>query len=302
MLAPVALFVYNRPEHTRRTVEALQANVLAPESDLFVYSDAPNAEPAVAKVKQVREYINSITGFKSVKVIEKSINCGVDRSIIAGVSELCNAYGSVIVLEDDLVTSPWFLRFMNEALLHYRNEEQVMQITGSMFPIGSSDDGKSGFLGFISSWGWATWKRAWDQFDPSADAYITLKEDAHRRNAFDLDGAYAFYEMLEQFVQGKLDAWDIRWYLSVFACEGLALFPTKSLVTNIGFDGSGVHCPASDFAGSDLAGSPVVTFPAVELDTELFDRVKTYLRNQRHANKSSLISRARNKLQRLWVS
>jgi hypothetical protein len=246
--APIALFVYNRPGHTRLTVEALLANTVATQTPLHVFSDAPRNESASLAVAEVRSYIRSIAGFKSVTIIERNTNFGLARSIIDGVTRLCQEYGRVIVVEDDLVTSPYFLEYMNSALDKYEEEEKVMQIAGYMFPgkIDAIEDAL--FLPFISSWGWATWKRAWEYFDPNSQGYDALSNDDALRDRFNLAGHYDYFKMLQAQRLGKSDSWAIRWYLSVFLRNGLALYPRITLVRNMGFDGSGVNCAVSDIA------------------------------------------------------
>lgn len=240
--APLALFVYNRPDHTRRTVEALAANTLAGQTPLHVFSDAPKNAAANQAVAEVRAYIRTIGGFKSVTIIERETNFGLARSIIDGVTGLCGRYGCVIVLEDDLITSPYFLSYMNDGLERYAHEEQVMQIAGYMFPIRLGIEKDALFLPFITSWGWATWQRAWQKFDADATGYGILVNNPLLRQRFDLGGRYRYFDMLQSQQQGKTDSWAIRWYLSVFLCNGLALYPKRTLVRNIGFDGSGVNC------------------------------------------------------------
>ncbi|MDP2156825.1 MAG: glycosyltransferase [Nitrospirota bacterium] len=244
--APIILFAYNRPEHLRRTIESLKHNEEARDSDLFIYSDGPKTPSATLKVAEVRAYLKTIEGFRQVTAIERQENMGLARSVIAGVSEIIGRFSRAIVLEDDLVTSPYFLRFMNEALVRYENDDLVMQISGHMFPVEIDTEDDALFLPFTTSWGWATWKRAWEHFDPAMTGYAVLKKDRDRRRKFNLDGAYAYFRMLEAQFKGKIDSWAIRWYLSVFMLDGLALFPVKTLVNNIGFDGSGMHCGYSD--------------------------------------------------------
>ena len=279
--APIALFVYNRPDHTRQTITALQANAFARESDLFIYSDAPKDEVANAQVHSVRRYIKNIDGFRSVTVIERERNWGVDPSIIDGVTTLCDRYGRVIVLEDDLVTSPWFLTYMNRGLALYEGDERVMQISGFMFPLRAFQENTACFLPYSTCWGWATWKASWTRFDPSASGFNILKSDSKKRAAFNLNGAYDYFDLLRQYFDKKNDAWDIRWYLSVFLNNGLSLFPQKSLVRNIGFDGSGVHCPLSDFPGDEVATQPIEHFPMVEHNNEVWKEVHHYLNGQK---------------------
>jgi hypothetical protein len=243
--APIALFVYNRPWHTRQTVEALLANAEAAQSALYVFSDAPRNAAASRAVAEVRSYIHSIAGFKSVTIIERKTNLGLARSIIDGVTQLCDEYGRVIVLEDDLVTSPHFLSYMNDALALYENEDRVMQIAGYMFPVELDLKEDALFLPFTSSWGWATWERAWRHFDAEGTGHQRLVDDQNLRRAFDLNGNYGYSRMLESQLRGETDSWAIRWYLSVFLMNGLTLYPKKTLVGNLGFDGSGVNCVAS---------------------------------------------------------
>jgi hypothetical protein len=239
--APIALFVYNRPDLTRQTVEALLANTLANQTPLHVFSDAPRDEAASPAVAEVRTYIRSIAGFKIVTIIERETNFGLARSIIDGVTRLCEECGCVIVMEDDLITSPHFLSYMNDALTRYEKEDRVMQISGHIFPVPEfSQREEALFLPFMTSWGWGTWVRAWKHFDPSAQGWETIKMDSVLRNRFNLDGHYDYSTMLEQQMSGKVDSWAIRWHLSTFLRNGVALFPPQSLVRNIGLD-SGTH-------------------------------------------------------------
>jgi hypothetical protein len=250
--APVALFVYNRPMHTRQTVEALLSNSGAAQSALYVFSDAPRDAAASQAVAKVRSYIRGIAGFKSVTIIERETNYGLARSITEGVTQLCDEYGRVIVLEDDLVASPHFLAFMNNALTRFEHEDRVMQIAGYMFPVNLNIREDALFLPFISSWGWATWQRAWLHFDAEAKGYKKLAKDRDLIRKFDLGGHYSYFKMLRSQQRGKADSWAIRWYLSVFLRNGLALYPRKTLVQNIGFDGSGVNCAVSSIEESRL--------------------------------------------------
>jgi len=240
-LAPIVLFVYNRPQHTRRTVEALQKNELAGESDLIIFSDAPKTPEAEIAVREVRKYIWTIAGFRSVSIVERDRNYGLANSVIDGVTTIVNKYGRIIVLEDDLIVTPHFLDFVNRALRKYESEHKVIQVSGYMFPvkIGIGDD--AFFLPLTTSWGWATWKRAWQLFDTEAEGYAQVKTDPALRKRFNLDGAYDYFLMLEAQLAGRIDSWAIRWYLATFLFEGLTLYPRESLVTNVGFEGSGTH-------------------------------------------------------------
>ncbi len=240
-LAPIALFAYNRPRHLAQTVAALLRDPLAAASDLHVFCDGPKTPAAVKAVREVRAVVRSITGFRSISVVEQERNIGLANSIIAGVTALCGRFGRAIVLEDDILVTPGFLDFMNAALARYVNDERVMQITGYMFPIRSDASRRALFLPLISCWGWATWKRAWDRFDADMSGYAALQSDRAMQARFDLSGSYPYFDMLRRQQRGELDSWGIRWYLSVFLRDGLVLWPSRSLVANIGFDGSGTH-------------------------------------------------------------
>jgi hypothetical protein len=260
--APIALFVYNRPSHARRTLEALLANPGAADSDLFVFSDGAKSPRDEAAVRQVREYARSLRGFRRVTLVERPANLGLRASIIDGVTGLCRERGRVIVLEDDLVTSPHFLDFMNGGLEAYQQAERVMQIAGYMFPTSVPLPEDALFLWVSTSWGWATWDRAWQHFDPSAGGYERLAQDAALREKFNLNGHYKYFDLLRAQREGRRDSWAILWYLSVFLQEGLVLYPRKSLVRNIGFDGSGANRFIKEFAQEDLEPSfRVTSFP-----------------------------------------
>ena len=280
--APIALFVYNRPAHARQAVETLRLNSLAGSSELHVFSDGPRAPEAAAKVREVRDYLKSVDGFAKVTVYERDRNFGLAASVIDGVSRLCESAGRVIVVEDDLQVAPGFLSYLNAALDRYRDEPQVMQISAHMFPVDVAVRDDAFFLPFISSWGWATWNRAWKKFDPLATGYAQLKTDTCRRRAFNMDGAYNYFSMLEAQLEGKIDSWAVRWNLSVFMNDGLVLYPRKSLVENTGFDGSGVHCRRGSLEQTIDSGFTPERLPAPEIDPEVREKVFDYFRARRN--------------------
>jgi hypothetical protein len=258
-LAPITLFVYNRSAHTRQTVEALQKNALAKDSDLIIYSDAPKTPEAAAAVREVREYIRTINGFKSVAIIERDKNWGLANSIIDGVTSVVNKYGRIIVLEDDLVTSHYFLDFMNTALETYQDDEKVMHISGYMFPIDNADLPETFFLRTPSCWGWATWNTAWRHFEKNPKKLLG-EFSKQTINRFNMDGAYNFWAQVEQNGRGEIDTWAIFWYASVFLKGGLCLHPNISMVNNIGHDNTGEHCRETSDYLTVLASSPVRYF------------------------------------------
>lgn len=294
---PVAVFAYNRPEHLRLTIEALNHNELASDTALCVFSDAPRNAAAEEGVFKVRQYLRSVTGFKSLRIIERERNFGLAASVIDGVGQLVSEYGRVIVLEDDLITAPGFLNYMNLALERYQFEDRIMQVAAHMFPVeldAVTEDAL--FLPFISSWGWGTWGRAWRHFDAAATGYTQLRDDKRRRKEFDLKGHYRYFRMLESYMRGSVDSWAIRWYLSVFLRQGLALYPKRSLVENIGFDGTGVNCAVSDMAQQSLdAGFRATRLPSAIAVSESFDQIVRGIPSGRFKVSSALA-----RLQRLY--
>ena len=253
--APVALFVYNRPWHTRQTIEALRRNHVATQSDLIVFSDGPRDAAAALAVSEVREYARSVTGFRSLRILEREANLGLAESIIGGVTAVCAEFGRVIVLEDDLITAPYFLQFMNEALRMYENDVMVGSVHGYWYPV-DREIPETFFLRGASCWGWATWSRAWQSFEPDGRKLLAQLRQRNLTDAFDLDGAIAYTRMLEKQIAGKIDSWAIRWHASMFLAGRLQLSPGRSLVSNIGFDGSGTHCAESAAYGVEISPTP----------------------------------------------
>ena len=274
-LAPIALFAYRRPAHLRRALDSLARNPLARGSPLVIFCDGAKTPDAAADVAGVRRIARSATGFLSLKVIERDENLGLMASVIDGVGKLTRDHGRAIVVEDDLVVAPRFLEFMNLALERYASESRVMQISGYMYPCALESAAGSGFLPSISCWGWATWDRAWRQYDASLAAWEAVRGDPLALRAFDMDGAYDYSGMVERTRSGDLQSWGVVWYLSVFSRQGLVLYPRKSLVSNTGFDGSGTHAEGS--AEEQLGavalwdGAKVFEFPArTEVDQRYY--------------------------------
>lgn len=256
-LAPILLFVYNRPEHVKRTLAALEQNILAKESELFIYSDAARSPQDEASVAEVRKIIRTaLPFFKQVNIIERETNWGLARSIIDGVTTQINRYERVIVLEDDLIVAPYFLKFMNDALDTYQHEEKVGHIQACDFTQDASLP-DTFLIKWTGSWGWATWKRAWKYFNPDGKA---LLEELQRRKltyTFDFNGKYGYTRMLRRQTEGKNNSWAIRWNASLFLNDILSLNVGKSLVQNEGFDGSGTNCGGGNLYASQLWMNPI---------------------------------------------
>lgn len=269
-LAPIVLFVYNRPWHTQQTIEALQKNDLAKGSELFIYCDAAKNGAAKQSVDQVRSYINSIDGFKKITIIEREKNWGLANSIIDGVTKVVNQYGNVIVLEDDLVTSSYFLTFMNEALDFYQNEEKVWHISGYKPPIEVYTD-QHFFLKPTSCWGWATWGNRWQFFRKDSDYFIS-KFTSLNKNQFNINNSFDYYSHIALNHSKKMNTWAIFWYASVFFNDGLSLHPYTSLVKNIGHDNSGIHCDVSEAFDVEFTNDFKGSFPLETKCIELHEK------------------------------
>jgi hypothetical protein len=255
-LAPIALFVYNRTEHLKKTIAALKENELASESDLIIFSDGPKNSSDYDKVNVVRKYSHSITGFKSVKIIEREKNIGLANSIIAGVTEAVNQYGKIIVLEDDLVTSPYFLRYMNDGLDIYEKKEEVISIHGYIYPVKGKLP-ETFFIKGADCLGWATWKRGWDLFEEDGQKLLDELMQKKMTKEFDFNGTYSYTQMLIDQIAGKNSSWAIRWYASAFLKDKFTLYPGETLVSHIGYD-MGTHCNDKIQKPEELYNSKII--------------------------------------------
>lgn len=245
MAAPIALFVFRRPDKTRATLESLARCRGIDISDLYIFCDGPRDANDDRAVAEVRAVVDAFDHPQKTLVISTE-NQGLARSIIAGVTRLCEQYGRVIVVEDDLTVSPTFLDYMNTGLDTFANDPRVMQISGFTFArSGASPNLAARFLPVTTSWGWATWSRSWRDFDPNPQDSDAMRSNYALRSRFDLGGLFGYYDMLERQKAGRIDSWAIRWYWSVFRRDGLVLYPPTSLVRNDGLDSSGTHTSRS---------------------------------------------------------
>ncbi len=245
--APIVLFTYDRLAETVQTVSALENNIGSDQSDIYIYSDAPKGKLTEQRVFAVRKYLRSIKGFKKVTIIEREENYGLAKSIIFGVSEIIEKFGEVIVLEDDLLTSPNFLLYMNQSLKCYRDVSQVWSISGFSFPIDYPQDYSfdSTFGVRASSWGWATWKDRWEKVDWAVSDYGEFCGDYKAQKKFNRGGS-DLCKMLSDQMTGRINSWAIRFCYDQFRQNAYDVFPKVSKVANIGFSSeatntSGMH-------------------------------------------------------------
>lgn len=275
--APIALFVYNRPQHTARTLKFLQQNELAAESRLFIFSDGAKSDADLEMVDKVRDLIKDADGFKSIEIIRRKENIGLANSIIAGVTKLVADYGQVIVFEDDLISSPYTLTYFNESLNRYRQEEKVMHIGAYMYNLKGENVPETFFYRAATSWGWATWDRAWKHFEPNIDKLMGQFTAADKR-AFSIEHTMNFWKQMKDFKNGRNNSWAIRWYASIFLKKGLTLNPSQSLVNNIGHDGSGIHSGINDIYNVVINPKRIAQFPKTIIeDQEAYAAVKSFL-------------------------
>lgn len=268
--APVALFAYNRLQHLQKTIDALKANNEALTSLLYIFSDGAKSTADEKAVGEVRQYIQKIDGFARVRVIERDRNYGLAKSIIDGVTKVCQEHGRVIVMEDDIVVSPYFLQYMNDGLMLYEHDERVISIHGYQYPI-TENLPETFFLRGADCWGWATWRRGWDLFEPDGELLLQELKARKLSYVFDFDGAYPYTKMLKNQTKEKNNSWAIRWHASAFLRDKLTLYPGRSLVLNIGNDSSGTHCATTSAFTGDVADRPVKV-ELIAIDENAFAR------------------------------
>lgn len=297
LLAPILLFVYNRPQHTRKTLAALENANLAADSELFIFSDGAKDAHNIELVNQVRALIREPRNFKNITIIERPKNIGLAENIIDGVSSIIKKTGRVIVLEDDLEIARHGLEYFNDALTRYQFDEKVMEISGYMYPLkDNSNLEESFFFRVANSWGWATWSRAWKHFDTDIEALTAnfTKEDINR---FSIDHTENFWKQVQQFKAGKINSWAIRWYLSVFNKQGLTLYPRESMIQNIGTDGSGTHSDEDSMYTVTLASKSIHNFPKeIEENRAAYEAIRYFYKKR----KGNLLQRGIRYAKKVW--
>ena len=305
-LAPIVLFTYNRPEHTRITLEYLSKCELCSESILYVFCDGPNenaSQSNVDKIDQVKRVIKSKKWAKEVIINEAVTNNGLAKNVIEGVSKVVNKHGKAIVLEDDLLIGKYFLRFINTALSKYEYVNQVKQVSGFLFPIDIPSANGSLFLPVTNTIGWGTWKRSWDEVDLNAIGYEKLKVDSSLRHKFNLNGSYNYTKMLiNQVEKHSNDSWAILYWWSIFKSQGLTLFPDYSLIQHNDFDSSGFH--DSNFNHYNQThwneNYKINLFPSkVENNSPVFKVLTAYIKKNNRITLSKILFKVKIKILRL---
>jgi hypothetical protein len=241
--SPIIIFVYNRLHHLDTLFNSLQKNDLFKKSKVLVFSDGAKNEIDKDKIDKVRELLKKRLIPQNSEIIENNVNLGLSRNVIGGLNKTFQIYDRAIILEDDLELSPFFLNYMNDALNLYETSENVASISGYMYPIEPKKFSNNYFfLKLIESWGWGTWKRAWNIFENDSLQLKRKIDEKQLTNEFNFESGISYYKMLTDNINGLNDSWAVRWYASTFLKNMNTLFPSKSFVKNIGVDDSGQHC------------------------------------------------------------
>ena len=294
-LAPVVIFCYRRPNHLRRTIEGLMGCEGFEQSPIIVYCDGAKSEQDRSAVLATREVAKSILGDRA-EYYFCDTNQGLARSIIAGVGDVVGRYGRVIVVEDDLLVSPFFLRYMNEGLSLYENDAKVASIHAYLYPT-QDPMPETFFLLGSNCWGWATWARAWAIFNANgAELANALKQQQIVRK-FNLDGSYPYFQMLLGQIAGKNNSWAVRWHASAYLAGMLTLYPGRTLVENIGMDGSGEHCRQS-IPTLPLTATPILV-ERIPVEEDPIARL-SIIKYMRYLRWHLWRGRAKRVLSRLW--
>ena len=244
-LAPVVLFTYNRLMHTKKVISSLNENSLCIFTDLIVFSDGPKEKKHESEVNKIRSYLKTIDGFKSVKIIERKKNIGLAESIIEGVSDVIDDYGKIIVLEDDIEVSKYFLEFMNQSLNFYEKKKKVWHINSWSLGINDIDINDYFFHSNVSCWGWGTWKDRWIHFKKNPEQIVS-RWSMKQIYKFNLDGHQDYFKQIKLNYKNKINTWAAFWAASVFENKGLCLTPKAPFSRNIGFDATGTNCKYDD--------------------------------------------------------
>jgi hypothetical protein len=239
-LSPIALFAFNRFDKYVEVLESLKRNAESRYSDLWVFIDGPKSSQDILVQKKIYEFTIDLGDFKTINIIRSYDNTGLANSIESGVSEVLKNNETVIVIEDDIKVSKFFLEYMNSGLTIYENDDRVASIHGYVYPT-IKDLPETFFLKGADCWGWGTWRRAWVKYNNDGIELLKKIENHRDKKMFNFEGAGGYLTMLEENIKRKNDSWAVKWYASTFLENMYTLYPGKSLVTNIGMDGTGTH-------------------------------------------------------------
>jgi hypothetical protein len=241
MSAPICLFVYNRVDDVKHVVESLQQATGSQSVDLFVFSDGAKKKSDIDSVESVRMYLKSVSGFRSMQVIESDCNKGLANSIISGISKVLENHDACIVLEDDLRVSIDFIQYMNLSLDMYKDNVEIFSISGFGLDVGVSNDFGNYFWERAHSWGWATWKDRWETVIWDKEYIENLLPKLSVLQIHNIMGS-DFRGMCQSFIKGRINSWYVRFAFNQYVQGKLTSYPFISKVKNEGFSEQATHC------------------------------------------------------------
>ena len=242
--SPIALFVYNRLQHTKKVIEAIKKNHISQRSTIYVFSDFSDVEFEKNKIKKIRNYLNNLNGFKKIIIVQRKYNLGTSNNIVLGLNQIFKKHDKCIIIEDDIIISKNFLYQMNYFLEKFNKITNIASIEGYMYPVKFKKSIPDYFfLKGTGCWGWATWKRSWKNYEGSAEKLLNkFNDEKELVNDFDYYDSYPYYKMLKKQKWSKKKSWAIKWYASNFIKQNYTIYFKNTLVKNIGLDGSGENC------------------------------------------------------------
>lgn len=273
--APLVVFAYNRPWHLEQTITYLLKNDLASQCEIHIFSDGPRSEKDVEKITELRKYAKSIKGFKNLNVYEREKNMGLAKSIITGVTEIISVYNQVVVMEDDLICSPDFLSFINQGIEAYKDQEHIFSVTGWKPPLDLTDHHQQVYLNYRpSSLGWATWKEKWETARWDIPDYESFRKNKEQQKLFQRGGA-DLPGMLRKQMNGELDSWAIRWAYTLYKQSGFCVYPTRTKIKHIGYDGSGSNSINKKMTADELLATEeqYVFPPDIKIEEDVMKRI-----------------------------
>lgn len=303
-VSPIILFAYKRPQHIRATLEALHENTLALQSKLYIYIDGLKDNASDGDIKLHQQVINiakSTNWCLETEVIVSNHNKGLAESVVEGVSSILKKHKRVIVLEDDLVTSPYFLEYMNKSLDKYEYSEKVACISGYTYPLKKTMD-SAYFIKGADCWGWATWEEKWNCIFKNEPNYLLEQLTKQNKiNEFNFNNSYPYSNMLQERIEGKNQSWAVLWYASSFLQNKLCLYPSHSLVNNIGNDGSGTHSDTftNQFDSMTIKTKMPVLPNVIEENAVARKEFELFFRTLSGSKEQSLFIRFKNKIKTL---